>query len=266
MHTSVTAAKGPGSADGMPGISNRTVLLISEAPAMVEGHERTFARLGYRQVVSAPLAFGDRVAASMQPDAVILFNTYTRAHATNIVPAIRDLRGVCDSILMVVNPGDSLALTLQCFEAGADDVITSRVPGLEMDMRLRAYFRRMDTATSPSLLEERFIVGDIEISTASRSVAKAGVPIELSPTEYRLLTTLAEHMGRIVPARTLTAAVWGPECREETHYLRLYIRYLRQKLEDDPASPRYIVNRRGTGYALTAPGEDAVDIPVMRSA
>jgi two-component system KDP operon response regulator KdpE len=91
-------------------------------------------------------------------------------------------------------------------------------------------------------------------------VWKNGEAIPLSPTEYRLLWTLAEHAGEVVPSKALIARVWGNQYTGETHYLRLYIRYLRQKLEDDPSRPVYIVNRWGAGYALEEPKQTAVAV------
>jgi two-component system KDP operon response regulator KdpE len=106
----------------------------------------------------------------------------------------------------------------------------------------------------------RVRVGAIEIDPASQTVWKDGKEVPLSPTEYRLLWTLAEHAGEVVPSKALIARVWGNQYTAETHYLRLYIRYLRQKLEDDPSRPVYIVNRWGAGYALEEPKRTAVAV------
>jgi two-component system KDP operon response regulator KdpE len=104
---------------------------------------------------------------------------------------------------------------------------------------------------------DRVSVGDLEIDVRAQVVRKRGVTIPLSPTEFRLLVTLAEHRGSVIPTKALIARVWGNQYAGESHYLRLYVRYLRQKLEDDPSSPRYIVNRWGAGYALEEPAKAA---------
>jgi two-component system KDP operon response regulator KdpE len=96
-------------------------------------------------------------------------------------------------------------------------------------------------------------IGEIEIDPGSQQVTKAGVAVPLSPTEFRLLATLAEHPGEVIPSKALIARVWGNQYAGETHYLRLYVRYLRQKLEADPSNPVYIVNRWGSGYTLEEP-------------
>jgi two-component system, OmpR family, KDP operon response regulator KdpE len=100
-------------------------------------------------------------------------------------------------------------------------------------------------------------IGEIEIDAAGQVVRKRGAVVPLSPTEFRLLMTLAEHRGQVVPSKALIARVWGTQYSSETHYLRLYVRYLRQKLEDDPSNPKYIVNRWGAGYALETPKQAA---------
>lgn len=126
-------------------------------------------------------------------------------------------------------------------------------------MRLRSLFRRMSTIPGQwqRAVQQVLRIGDIEIDQAGQVVKKRGNTIPLSPTEFRLLVTLAEHQGEVVPSKALIARVWGTQYASETHYLRLYVRYLRQKLEDDPSQPKYIVNRWGTGYALEVPGRAA---------
>lgn len=140
----------------------------------------------------------------------------------------------------------------RCLEAGADDYCRPRCPTEELDLRLRAIFQRINADPGRRADIGRAIVrvGDLEIDPGRQEVRKRGARVALSPTEFRLLSTLAERAGEIVPARALIARVWGTQYANESHYLRLYIRYLRQKLEDNPSEPRYIVNRWGSGYAL----------------
>ncbi|MGE5595408.1 MAG: winged helix-turn-helix domain-containing protein, partial [Hyphomicrobiales bacterium] len=126
----------------------------------------------------------------------------------------------------------------------------------EIDLRLRALWRRVrlgageTAARSP---EAPIRIGELEIDVAAQTVRKNGAVVPLSPTEFRLLVSLAEHPGEVVPSRALMARVWGNQYAGESHYLRLYVRYLRQKIEDDPARPRYILNRWGAGYTLGTP-------------
>jgi len=158
--------------------------------------------------------------------------------------------------ILVVGCAGTYAEMLRCFEAGADDYCRPRCQTEEIDLRLRALFRRIvadgsagQRGAAPATLR----IGDIEIDQAGQVVRKRGTTVALSPTEFRLLVTLAEHAGEVIPSKALIVRVWGNQYAGETHYLRLYIRYLRQKLEDDPSHPIYIVNRWGSGYALEAP-------------
>ena len=154
--------------------------------------------------------------------------------------------------LLVVGCAGTALEMLRCFESGADDYCRPRCSTEEIDLRLRALFRRIANggvaraAHAPSMVR----VGEIEIDPASQTVRKGGITVALSPTEFRLLSTLAEHPGEVIPSKALIARVWGNQYAGETHYLRLYVRYLRQKLELVPSHPHYIVNRWGSGYAL----------------
>ena len=102
----------------------------------------------------------------------------------------------------------------------------------------------------------RFIPDDIAIDFAQHRVTVDDDPVKLTPTEYRLLTYMASNANRVIMHRELLRAVWGPEYGEETEYLRVYIRYLRQKLEPDPSHPRYLLTQPGAGYMLHQPEED----------
>jgi two-component system KDP operon response regulator KdpE len=92
----------------------------------------------------------------------------------------------------------------------------------------------------------------LTIDLATRLVTRDNAPIHLTPTEYRLLLTLAQHPGKVLTHSELLTAVWGIEYRDEVEYLRTYVRYLRQKLEPEPTRPRYLLTYSGVGYSLAA--------------
>jgi two-component system KDP operon response regulator KdpE len=116
-------------------------------------------------------------------------------------------------------------------ELGADDYVTKPFGARELMSRVKAVLRRTQTITEPE-----------------QSVLKIDDRIKLRPTEYRLLYHLIENAGWTVTHEQLLAKVWGYEYHDETHYVRLYVNYLREKIEEDPANPRYILTERGTGY------------------
>jgi two-component system KDP operon response regulator KdpE len=135
-------------------------------------------------------------------------------------------------------------------DAGADDFITKPFGTNELLARTRASLRRLRVGRAPADAVFRF--GDVEIDLAARVVKKRGAEVHLTPIEYRLLGTLVANAGRVLTHPYLLREVWGPSHSESTHYLRVYMANLRQKLEDDSARPRHIVTETGVGYRLIA--------------
>ncbi|GAB4478171.1 MAG: response regulator transcription factor [Anaerolineae bacterium] len=132
-------------------------------------------------------------------------------------------------------------------ELGADDYVTKPFGARELVSRVKAVLRRVNTLTSPG--EAVLKIDDrLSVDFNRREVIVAGERIKLRPTEYRLLYHLIENAGWTVPHEQLLAKVWGYEYRDETHYVRLYVNYLREKIEEDPSNPRYILTERGIGY------------------
>jgi two-component system, OmpR family, KDP operon response regulator KdpE len=238
---------------GLPPLVGTQVLIVSFGLDRAYDRARGLEDFGYRATAwGDPSSVLDGVLDA-SPDAVIVDLAREVGFPGDIVAMVREQT---QSPVLVVGCAGTYAEMLRCFEAGADDYCRPRCQTEEIDLRLRALFRRLQVAgniqprtSRPSTLR----TGDIEIDPASQIVRKRGVVVALSPTEFRLLVTLAEHPGEVVPSKALIARVWGNQYAGETHYLRLYIRYLRQKLEDDPSHPIYIVNRWGSGYALAAP-------------
>ena len=130
---------------------------------------------------------------------------------------------------------------------GADDYVTKPFSPRELAQRVRAVLRRTET---PAPVEKAILKIDdyLQIDFNHRTVIAGGKQIKLRPTEYRLLYHLVNNPGWVMTHEQLLSKVWGYEYREESQYLRLYITYLRQKIEPDPAHPRYILTERGAGY------------------
>ncbi len=133
-------------------------------------------------------------------------------------------------------------------ELGADDYITKPFGPRELSSRIKAVLRRIDM---PSASPDQAILkidDRLSIDFNRREVLVNGERIKLRPTEYRLLYHLVENAGWTVPHDQLLAKVWGYEYRDEAHYVRLYVNYLREKIEEDPSNPKYILTERGIGY------------------
>lgn len=192
------------------------------------------------------LAALQRVRNDM-PDLVLLdvmmpdldgFETLARIRETSSVP-----------VIMLTVKGDEED-RIKGLDLGADDYITKPFSPRELVSRIRAVLRRVEPTKAQSE-EPLTIDDDLAIDFPRREVIVRGERIKLRPTEYRLLLQLVENAPWIVPQEALLAKVWGPEYRDDTQLLRLYINYLRKKIEPDPANPRYIFTERGVGYRFT---------------
>jgi two-component system, OmpR family, KDP operon response regulator KdpE len=137
---------------------------------------------------------------------------------------------------------------IAALDAGADDYLTKPFGVGELLARVRANVRRHRSATTPAA--ETFEFGDVTVDFPSRSVKKSGLPVHLTPIEYRLLGYLIANEGRVATHRQILTEVWGPSHVNDGHYLRVYMGHLRQKLELDPARPQHILTETAVGYRL----------------
>jgi two-component system KDP operon response regulator KdpE len=141
--------------------------------------------------------------------------------------------------------GDKVA----ALDAGADDYVSKPFGPGELLARIRVALRH--AAALHEDAAPTFTVGDLHLDLARRQVTVSGKEVHLTPIEYRLLTVLARHAGKVLTHRQLLTEVWGPGHTTEAHYLRVYMAQLRRKLEPEPARPRYLLTEPGVGYRLT---------------
>lgn len=160
----------------------------------------------------------------------------------------RRLQGILTVPLVLCSMSARESDIIDGFTAGVDDYLVLPMRPGELAARISALLRRSTGVASQGAEQGVLKVGDLEIDVDNRRVVRNGEAVYLSPTESRLLVALIHGNGRAVSHSRLIAAVWGPEYVDSRNYLRLYITYLRSKLEDDPHSPRLIVNEWGTGY------------------
>lgn len=165
------------------------------------------------------------------------------------IELIRVLRAAADSTLVGVTDDEDASRVVLALNAGADDVIARTCAPIEFNARVRAGLRR--SARRQGVATAREVqTGSLTIDRATRRVLRQGAVIHLSNTEYRLLEALASRVGELVPHAMLLSEVWGPEYVNDLQYLRVYIGYLRKKLEDDPSRPEYLQSEWGSGYRL----------------
>jgi two-component system KDP operon response regulator KdpE len=223
-----------------------TILVVEDEPRLVRLLRAVLESGGYRMaVVHDGAAAIERVALD-PPDLVLLDLR---------LPGDLDGYAVCERIrefaltpIIMVTARAREDEKLRGFAAGADDYVTKPFSARELLARVQAVLRR----TTSSDTQPRVMLGDLTIDLGTRLVTRDNAPIHLTPTEYRLLLTLAQHPGKVLTHSELLSAVWGSEYRDEVEYLRTYVRYLRQKLEPEPTQPRYLLTHPGIGYSLAA--------------
>ena len=167
---------------------------------------------------------------------------------------IRDVRGWSAVPIIVLSARSDEMDKIAALDAGADDYLTKPFGVGELLARVRANLRRPRTAGSDGQsgdeVERLFRFGEVELDRKARIVRRAGAEVHLTPIEYRLLGVLVANAGRVLTHRQLLKEVWGPSHAGQSHYLRIYMGHLRQKLEIDPAQPQHLLTETAVGYRL----------------
>ena len=222
----------------------KLILVVDDEPRMRRFMQMNLDLEGYRVIEAGNgLEAVNRVREDL-PDLVLLDVMMPEMDGFEALRLIRQTSSVPVIMLTVKGEEDDRVRGL---ELGADDYVTKPFSPRELASRIKAVLRRTEM---PAPVEQSIIKVDdrLQIDFNHRQVIVEGKEIKLRPTEYRLLYHLVNNAGWTLPHETLLAKVWGHEYRDETHYLRLYITYLRQKIEEDPANPKYILTERGLGY------------------
>lgn len=184
-------------------------------------------------------------AATRKPDLVILDLGLPDMDGVEV---IKQLRAWSEVPILILSARSKETEKVIALDAGADDFLTKPFGVSECMARIRVLLRRHQQSGGQS--QSVFELGDIRVDLANRTVDKAGISVHLTPIEYRLLVTLIRHAGKVMTHRELLREVWGPSYAENSQYVRIYMGYLRQKLEIEPAQPRYILTETGVGYRL----------------
>ena len=219
------------------------VLLIED-----EKQIRRFVRAALEdedcQVIEAEtMAQGLIEAGSRKPDLLVLDLGLPDGNGVDL---IRDLRGWSDVPILILSARSQENDKIDALDAGADDYLTKPFAVGELRARVRALLRRSYRNSEAATPVIEF--GDVAVDLSRRLVSRGGETVHLTPLEYRLLATLLGHPGRVLTQRNLLREIWGPSYVESSHYLRVYVGHLRQKLEVDPTQPQHFLTETGVGY------------------
>lgn len=230
----------------------RTVLVVEDEPQIRRFVRSALEAEGWQVNEAATLREGLSAAGTRQPDLLVLDLGLPDGDGIDL---IRDVRGWSAVPIIVLSARTDEADKINALDAGADDYLTKPFGTGELLARVRANLRRPRVANGNGLtaegVEPAFQFGEVEVDRSARVVRRAGVEVHLTPTEYRMLTVLIANAGRVITQKQLLREVWGPMRSDQSHYLRIYMGHLRQKLEADPAQPRHLLTESGVGYRLS---------------
>ncbi len=196
---------------------------------------------GYGTRSAANGRMGLREIFDHKPDLVVLDVTMPLMDGWETLKRIRE---VSDAPVIMLTARDDESDILRGFSLGADDYVTKPFSFAQLAARIKAVLARRGEAPAG----EHLSAGDLEVDLPSRRITRAGEAINLTPTEFNLLTALMRRQGEVLSSEDLARQVWGPQYASEVGFVRRYIWHLRQKIETDPEHPRYIHNERGYGY------------------
>lgn len=227
--------------------TTKPLVLVIEDEAQIRRFLRaTLGAHGYRVLETSKGTEGITLAASHLPDVVLLDLGLPDIDGLDVVRRIREWSPMA---IVVLSARGQERDKVTALDLGADDYVTKPFGVQELAARIRVALRH---ATVPGSAAEEpvFEVGDLKVDLARHSASLKGKRLHLTPIEFRLIATLARHAGRVCTHTQLLADVWGSRDAGQTHYLRIYMRQLRNKIEDVPARPRYLLTEMGVGYRL----------------
>ncbi len=223
---------------------NRLILVVDDEERMARFIRLNLEQDGFQVIEAYRGAQAIQVLRDSLPDLVILDVMMPDIDGFEVLKMIREISSIPVIMLTAKSEEDD---RVQGLELGADDYVTKPFSPRELVSRVRAVLRRNESTGVPS--KELIEVDDrFKIDFGRREIWVDGKLVKLRPTEYRLLYHLVQNAGWVLTYDQILSKVWGYEYRDEPHYVRLYINYLRQKIEKDPADPKYILTERGVGY------------------
>jgi two-component system KDP operon response regulator KdpE len=222
------------------------LLVIEDDPQIQRFLGAALEAHGYALEIAGTGAEGLRLATLRPPDIVIVDLGLPDISGLDV---IAKLRAWYSRPIVVLSARSQESDKVAALDLGADDYLTKPFGAGELLARLRVAQRHL-AGQAGAETQARIEIGTIVVDLVAHRVQRDGVDMHLTPIEYKLLTALARHRGKVITHRQLLREVWGPMHVESPHYLRIYMRALRHKIEADPAQPRYLLTEVGVGYRL----------------
>jgi two-component system KDP operon response regulator KdpE len=222
----------------------RRVLVVDDEPHLLHAVQLYLEDEGFTVLTAPSGAEALRKVREQLPDAVVMD---VEMPGMDGFETLQELRKVSSAPVIMLTVRGEESDKVRGLRLGADDYLTKPFSQRELVERIRAVVRRAETPAAAPRTEIP-IDDDLTIDFSRNEVFLKGKRIQLTPTEYRLLHQLVSNPGRVMTTESLLTRVWGFEYRQEEHYVRLYVSYLRQKIEPDPSHPRYILTEKGLGY------------------
>lgn len=220
------------------------ILVVDDEPAIVRFLKPALIAGGYEVAEAGSMAEAVRTIAARAPDLVVLDLGLPDGDGKDVIQKVREWS---DVPIIVLSAREREAEKIEAFDLGADDYVNKPFGVGELMARIRAALRhRSEQVGGLPVLQ----LGDLEINHTQHRVIRAGQDVKLTRKEFDLLAFLARNAGKVVTHRQILAAVWGPAHTEDTQYLRVYVRQLRQKIEADPNDPKLVLTEVGIGYRV----------------
>jgi two-component system, OmpR family, KDP operon response regulator KdpE len=217
------------------------ILVVDDEPQLLRALGTNLKARGYEVELAATGEAALTLAARTHPDVVVLDLGLPGIDGTDV---IRGLRGWTSVPIIVLSVRETESEKVEALDAGADDYVTKPFGMDELLARLRAALRRAVPGEEDAVVR----TNDFDVDLAAKRVTTANGEIRLTPTEWAIVEILVRNPRKLVTQRQLLQEVWGPQYEKETNYLRVYLAQIRQKLEPDPARPRYFITEARMGY------------------
>jgi two-component system KDP operon response regulator KdpE len=227
---------------------NQRVLCIDDDPDLVNLAQTWLRNAGYDACTAKDGNEGLQQLYCYRPDLVLLDIAMPRMDGWEVCRRIREM---CEIPIIMVSVNGQKSDLVKAFNLGVDDYITKPIHFPELVARVQAVLRRHSTNAKQ---DEKAVFHneEIDLEWRSRQVWVRGQRVTLSPTEFRLLSCLIENRGWVVTHEELLRKVWGPNYLGDRSYVKLYVRYLREKIEAEPSKPKWILTERGVGYTFAS--------------